>query len=589
MLAVILKIVLCSSIFIAGYYLFLEKEKMYRFNRFYLLSSVVLSYIIPFITISVPQVEEKPQLVIEEAAEQITFVQPVVQESFNWMNVIGIIYVTITFLLLIKSILAILSIKKIKGKKRTYQNCKIFITEENHSPFSFWNTIYMGENYLKNDTIDPRIFLHEKSHIDQKHSIDLMVINLLKIFTWFNPALFLYRKAIVTNHEFLADESVLKGQFNVKDYQNLILEEIISQQNPSLAHSFNFNNTKKRFIMMKAKKSKFSLLKKTAGITVLISAVALFSERTYAGNSPKVLLSERIAEIPGQIAGQDPYQEFKDILAKYADLLKQEKYADFSNKITESDKKRLGELYPLLNENQKNEQKITFFALPEMKKRIPTESQLKSFLDKKNYAVWIDSKKIENSDLKNYTPRDFSNVYISKIYPNARTAKNPQPYQVGLMTPTYFEKTREEGKSSIIMGFKRKGLKKESDTIIPRVKSISDSNEGKNTNTLEDKNFINAEYPNGMADLRKKIGRNMDVAALDPLKGEIKAIAYVHIDETGKTTNITTSGDNDLFNKEFLKTISAISNETTWKPATKDGKPIASVLKIPATMNFVRP
>ncbi|MGH1520148.1 M56 family metallopeptidase [Chryseobacterium sp. JK1] len=589
MFAIILKIILCSSIFIAVYYLFLEKEKMYRFNRFYLLSSVVLSYIIPFITISVPQVEEKPQLVIEEAAEQITFVQPVVQESFNWMNVIGIIYVTITFFLLIKSILAILSIKKIKGKKQTYQNCNIIITEENHSPFSFWNTIYMGKIYLKNNTIDPRIFLHEKSHIDQKHSIDLLLIDLLKIFTWFNPALFLYRKAIVTNHEFLADESVLKGQFNVTDYQNLILEEIISQQNPSLSHSFNFNNTKKRFIMMKAKKSKFSLLKKTAGITVLISAVALFSERTYAGNSPKVLLSERIAEIPTQIAGQDPYQEFKDILAKYADLLKQEKYTEFSNKVTESDKKRLRELYSLLNENQKNEQKITFFALPELKKRIPTENELKSFLDKKNYTVWIDSKKIENRDLKNYTPHDFSNVYISKIYPNARTAKNPQSYQVGLMTPAYFEKSREEGKSSVIMGFKRKGLKKESDTIIPRMKSISENNEGKNTNIQEDKSFINAEYPNGMADLRKKIGKDMDVTALDPLKGEIKATAYVHIDETGKATHITTSGDNDLFNKEFLKTISTISNETTWKPATKDGKPIASVLKIPATMNFVRP
>lgn len=66
-------------------------------------------------------------------------------------------------------------------------------------------------------------------------------------------------------------------------------------------------------------------------------------------------------------------------------------------------------------------------------------------------------------------------------------------------------------------------------------------------------------------------------------------MVYIHIDEAGKATNVTTSGDNEVFNKEFLKTVTAISDETTWKPAMKDGKAIASVLKVPATMTFTRP
>jgi len=413
MTAIILKIILCSSIFIAVYYLFLEKERMHRFNRLYLLSSLLLSYTIPFVTITLPSQKPAatPQLIIEETAQQLVFI-PQEQESFNWMNVVWGIYIIITLFLLLKSLFSLLAVKRISGEKYRYQGHNVIVTKENLSPFSFWNTIYMGENYMNNNVIDPRIFIHEKTHIEQKHSADLLFLDILKIFTWFNPILFLYKKAVITNHEFLADGAVMKDNYNIKEYQHLILEEILSHQNPPLTHSFNFNNTKKRFIMMNTKKSKFSLLKKTMGITVLISTLALFSERTYAGNSSQVLLSERIAEIPAQITSQDPYQEFKDILAKYADLLKQEKYAAFSSKVTENDKKRLGELYPLLNENQKNEQRITFFAMPELKKRIPTENELKLFLNKQNYAVWIDSKKIENSNLKNYTPNDFSNVYM---------------------------------------------------------------------------------------------------------------------------------------------------------------------------------
>ncbi|UKB83813.1 hypothetical protein LF887_22865 [Chryseobacterium sp. MEBOG06] len=83
---------------------------------------------------------------------------------------------------------------------------------------------------------------------------------------------------------------------------------------------------------------------------------------------------------------------------------------------------------------------------------------------------------------------------------------------------------------------------------------------------------------------RKKI----DLSNIDQLKGSIASTAYIHIDETGKATRIATSGNNENFNKEFLKTITDISNKTSWKPATKDGKTIASVLKIPATMTFER-
>ena len=138
MAAIVLKIILCSSIFIAVYYLFLEKERMHRFNRLYLLSSLLLSYTIPFVTITLPSpnTATTPQLIIEETAQQLIFI-PQEQESFNWTNTVGGIYIFITLFLLLRSFISLLKIKRIAGEKRVYQNQTILLTKENFSPFSF--------------------------------------------------------------------------------------------------------------------------------------------------------------------------------------------------------------------------------------------------------------------------------------------------------------------------------------------------------------------------------------------------------------------------------------------------------------------
>lgn len=278
---------------------------MYGFNRFYLLLSLVFSYTVPFI--SIQSETSRPITRLQntiEATQQIIDITPK-QESFNWMNLLWIMYGTVTLIFLIRTILSYLKIKNLKGEKMIYQNQNIIITNEPISPFSFWNTIYLGKNYLIDNKIDSRIFLHEKSHLEQKHSIDIIIVEIIKAFTWFNPSVYFYKKAIITNHEFLADESVLKNDFAIKDYQNLILEEIISSQNYNLTHTFNFKNTKKRFIMMNTKKSKLADLKKVISIPVSLIAFGLFVQKTYATPMEKMIekTQETISEpVKKQIA-----------------------------------------------------------------------------------------------------------------------------------------------------------------------------------------------------------------------------------------------------------------------------------------------
>ncbi|MDQ1159897.1 bla regulator protein BlaR1 [Chryseobacterium sp. SORGH_AS 447] len=297
---ILFKIILCSTLLIAFYYYFLQKEKMYRFNRIYLLFSLLFSCTVPFISISTesPKPTNRLQTAFE-STQQILDLTPV-QNDFNLVNLIWIIYGIITFIFLSRIIASFLKINNLKGEKIIYQNRELLVTEKNIPPFSFWNTIYLGRSYFTDQQMDDRIFLHEKSHLEQKHSIDLMMVEIVKAFTWFNPAVYFYKKAIRINHEFLADESVLKNHFNVKDYQNLILDEIISSQDYNLTHTFNFNNTKKRFIMMNTKKSKWAPVKKAISIPALLIAFGLFAEKTYAHPIEKM-----IQEAREKISGND--------------------------------------------------------------------------------------------------------------------------------------------------------------------------------------------------------------------------------------------------------------------------------------------
>jgi len=283
---------------LAVYYLLLQKEKMYRFNRFYLMFSILFSYTVPFISIQSENLKPSNRIQTTfETTQQALDITPG-QENFNLINWIWIIYGTVTLIFLIRMIKSFIAIKNMKGRRVKYQNQNILITKECTSPFSFWNTIYLGQNYLRDNKIDPRIFLHEKSHLEQKHSVDVIIIEILKAFTWFNPSIFFYQKAIITNHEFLADEAVLKKNFNVKDYQHLILDEIISTKNHNLIHTFNFTNTKKRFIMMNTKKSKLTNLKKVICIPALMITFGLFVQKTYANPIEKMVeeTQKRISE-----------------------------------------------------------------------------------------------------------------------------------------------------------------------------------------------------------------------------------------------------------------------------------------------------
>ena len=279
----ILKIVISSAVLLGFYHLFLAKERIFKFNRIFLVSSLLFAYSLPFIPMpNYFESSNQPNLIFGEPVQQFQQVGVNTAQHFDWSNLILGVYLSISTLFLVKFIHSFLKIKLLKGEKRIYKDQRIVVLNQDYAPFSFLKTMYFGEKYLVDNQIDERIFLHEKCHTTEVHTADILLIEFFKIFSWFNPALYFYKNAMIINHEFLADEFVLKNRFDISTYQHLILHEITNTQSLKLTHQFDFNNTKKRFIMMTTKNSRFSAIKKIAVLPLLAILFVFFSKEIQA-------------------------------------------------------------------------------------------------------------------------------------------------------------------------------------------------------------------------------------------------------------------------------------------------------------------
>lgn len=233
---------------------------MYRFNRWYLLTTFIGSLLVPLIplhdifgnsttfqNLSTVPVVHLSELIIDVNNEST-------QTSFSWEFIIKVLFGIGTLIALLRFVKELNQIRRLyqQSEKEFYDGLVVCKTSQPTQVFSFWNTVYIEKNLF--ETINERsaIWIHEKTHINQKHSIDILVIEFFKLIFWFHPMVYLYERHIKMNHEYLADETVLKQINDVKSYQYQLLD-YLENTNNSLASTFNFKLTKKRFIMMKSK------------------------------------------------------------------------------------------------------------------------------------------------------------------------------------------------------------------------------------------------------------------------------------------------------------------------------------------------
>jgi beta-lactamase regulating signal transducer with metallopeptidase domain len=291
MITYLLKSGLLLMIFYAVYKLWLENEKMFRFNRAYLLGSLVFSLIIPLQLFSIGALFSTQIKTIQLDEIMIVSNKEVLNKlNFNeiLMYVLSIAYVVIAMILIVRFLVNVFSFyrKMKKSKIQLVNGQKVVLTKESVLPHSFWNTIFINQEDFENSKIPSELIAHEKAHLQQKHTLDILFIEILKILFWFNPLFVFYEKAIKLNHEFLADEAVNKQFGEVKSYQNLLLDFASHKSTIALASNINYLITKKRLLMMTKKESPVKIgLKVCTVCAVYILLLFVFSNDSIAQSS----------------------------------------------------------------------------------------------------------------------------------------------------------------------------------------------------------------------------------------------------------------------------------------------------------------
>jgi len=191
---------------------------------------------------------------------------------FTYQNILIALFIITSTILLIRFILNIFRIIKkiINCKKVDNLKTSLVFIEEKTLPYSFFRYIFVNQSDFENGKIEKELLMHEEAHCFQYHSIDIIIIELINVFLWFNPAIWLFRKAILLNHEFYADNKVLTNSDSI-DYHQLIINRVIQNNSNYLVSNFKYSRIKNRIIMMnKSKPPHDAILRKIATISLFL-------------------------------------------------------------------------------------------------------------------------------------------------------------------------------------------------------------------------------------------------------------------------------------------------------------------------------
>lgn len=332
MIQYILECMAFQLLFLIVYDLFLKRETFFQWNRVYLLGSFVLSLLLPWIKIEA----------LKTTVSQESFVYP----EYLWgmdmsSGFVGAAKPTASFRLSITEMVlyggmlvaAVLFFFKLfqlyrlktKGEIRYFKNFTQIMVYNSQMAFSFFRSIFIGDQVLKKD--HDSIIQHELVHIEQRHSLDLLFFELMRIIAWFNPLVYVYQNRISELHEFIADAKVAKTH-KAEQYQ-LLLSQVFQTQNISfINHFYKSSLIKKRIVMLQKSKSK-----QIWRVKYLVSIPLLIGMLLYTSCESEVK-SENLESSIALKAGKEFVLELEDLnnLSKEEILLKQE----FYDKLTDS-------------------------------------------------------------------------------------------------------------------------------------------------------------------------------------------------------------------------------------------------------------
>lgn len=291
------------TLFGLSYYVLFRNESFHRVNRAVILSSILISFLIPLISFSTPQ-----------AFTQVVNFDPVLisaqstlghnESGYNFPSVLQMLYwlgFTLSFFFVIRRFLLLMSIRG-QESDSVWKGIRIVRTRKLKAPASFFKTIYLTPDISQES--EESILAHEYAHIREKHSIDLLFMQIVQIFCWFNPVIYRLRNLLEATHEYRADE-IASAQKDKTIYSNLLISYALKINPKILAHQFSKSNQLKQRIMMlhKPNNRRVSIIKYFLLIPIITGA--LFLNACTDENSDKQSEEATPTENMNKIKGTD--------------------------------------------------------------------------------------------------------------------------------------------------------------------------------------------------------------------------------------------------------------------------------------------
>ena len=300
------KVAVALTVFYMFYRLLLKKETFHRLNRLVLVGMVVASFLLPLCIITIhkpmemaPVGDLAPMDLGEEMAAGLAPVATATENAVAWWTTaLAILFFAgVTFVLgrVTVSILSIVRIVRRGQLTREEDGCKIIVTDREIDPFSWMRYIVLPRKDWEGQ--HDSIITHEKAHIAYGHSSELLLVDILSAFQWFNPAIWMLRMDLQELHEYEADDAVLRSGANLKEYQYLLIRKAVSKSGYSVANSFNHSILKNRITMMSKSKSPLSRGLRVLYLLPLVClGIGLQARTVYVPldkDSEKILLDEK--------------------------------------------------------------------------------------------------------------------------------------------------------------------------------------------------------------------------------------------------------------------------------------------------------
>ncbi|OQP66503.1 hypothetical protein A3860_13540 [Niastella vici] len=298
----------CLSILYLFYRLFLANKTTLQSLRWYLLFSLLISLLIPFnrysfFTFNIAKSTSRVNNVVTNTftgtdasgntATPATKVPARERSAIPVLSIVGMLYCIITGYFLVRLVRQFYLIwtcyrSSEKEKKGAYT---IVWNGQHKKPFSFFRLLFLNRSFVTPEQQE-QITAHEKVHMLQYHSFDIILVEIVTAITWFNPVVWLFRNTVQLVHEYLADAGVLDSGINKLQYQALLLNQIAETELVTIYSGFNQSSINKRFIMMQTdhpnRASRYKLLLLVPITSLLIPVTGCLNGRSSSDSTEVV-------------------------------------------------------------------------------------------------------------------------------------------------------------------------------------------------------------------------------------------------------------------------------------------------------------